>query len=80
MGGVNYLTASLNRHIPQSEYAVVHVLCISYLLYLLIVIFWLIQSEARVWCCGNWDSDVIGVYYLLAFVLLFPCSIVLSCV
>ena len=30
--------------------------------------------------CGSWDSDVIGVYYLLAFVLLFPCSIVLSCV
>ena len=47
MGGVNYLTASLNRHIPQSEYAVAHVLCISYFL---IVIFWLIQSEARTWC------------------------------
>ena len=50
MGGINYLTALLNRHIPQSEYAVVHVLYISYLLYLLIVIFWLIQSEARTWC------------------------------
>ena len=50
MGGINYLTASLNRHIPQSEYAVAHILCISYLLYLLIVIFWLILSEARVWC------------------------------
>ena len=47
MGGVKYLTASLNQHIPQSEYAVVHVLYISYLL---IVIFWLIQSEACTWC------------------------------